>query len=164
MGDRTWKAGDSIPVSEPRRASFLVDADPVRYEVPLGTFTRQRMRFSERHVPERGDLVLAVETEVLRHELPPVTVTESRTVELARPASWWDYFKMQYAGRWWMGWWVRRRPARAVLFPYEIAVTANLQWWAKFPFANVPVEEFGPLGRPYMHYELGRSVRFRSWE
>lgn len=95
-------------------------------------------------------MLLSVEAELLRQQLPPRQVVRHEDVDLVRPAHWVDHLKLSVAGRWWAGWWVRWRPARVVAIPHRLTVVVDLEGFRTFPGAEGDPEHWGWLGGPHM--------------
>jgi hypothetical protein len=60
-----------------------------------------------------------------------------------QPATTWDMYKHTHADSWWLGWLVRRRPARCK--QYSQLATIEVERYAAYPDATV---EFPHLGKP----------------
>lgn len=144
-----WWDDVSAQVPSPFRTE-VVDRTVVRRQMAVGSWSRSTFRTGQRYVDEFQDLVLSVEAELLRQELPPVQVTEHADVELVRPAGWVDHLKLSVAGRWWASWWVRWRPARVVAIPHRLTVVVDLERFRTFPDANGDPGEWDWLGGPRM--------------
>jgi hypothetical protein len=74
-------------------------------------------------------LLVTLTRAVAAEELPPV----AKTVVLEDPrwATWWDFFKATHRDRWWLAWWVRRRPARTVTT--LVSGTVEVRSWWTYP-------------------------------
>jgi hypothetical protein len=94
-------------------------------------------------------LLVRMRAEVLGEQLPPHEVTESKTVELGSPVSWWQHFKHAYADRWWMRRHVRKHPIRISVTTEKVTLTARWENFAAYPFSQLVTPAPAYLGQPY---------------
>lgn len=87
---------------------------------------------------------------VLGEEMPSHTESCTRTITIEHPASWWDHFKHQHGGRWFMRRLVRRWPAR-------MQVKSETGTWS-VTWENMAAYPFARLRSPTPDY-LGQAVR-----
>jgi hypothetical protein len=140
---------------------FQLEMWPMRRTVrepTIGAFTAGSVRLEEYRDWERADLVRSVTAEVLVERLPPVRIVKSETVDFPRPATWWEFFKLQYASRWWLRRLVRALPPRMVHVPVTATVTVDLSGVRKYPGAGIPFDSVPVLGRPVLHVAVDSST------
>lgn len=150
------------PAQEPARFRVEeLERSVIGRRMALGRWSRGTLRVDESYNDQLRDVLLSVEAEVLRQVLPPVQVSETAVMEVFRPATWVDHFKLAYAGRWWMRWWVRRWKPHLVVVPHRLTVVVDLQQWRQFPMANHdPADYGGRLGAPHIRTEMRQRAHF----
>lgn len=84
-------------------------------------------------------------SEVLAQELD--SRQTSRTVAFEMPTSSWQMFKREHEGSWWLGWLVRRRPARTKT--HTTTVTLEVDAFAIYPDARIALPECD-FGKPFL--------------
>lgn len=94
-----------------------------------------------------GSLVTQLSVTLQAQRLADQTVTESKTVTLAAPASTWQMFKSRHASSWWCGWLVRRRPVRTSNIEKTVTLTARWEGFATFPDSSLVIRD-ARLGGP----------------
>lgn len=161
-GPARWH--DGVRVLLPEMIDFL--KDPRTEYLPrtlmleklrLGWTIRETIEYHTRY-PQNGrqELEEMLTADVLSERLPPETVTHTErqhiSLDVPRWSTWWDHAKATYAGRWWAGWYVRRRPPHTVTVPVAGWVTAtatvNLERFWTYPEASIRDPNMGtPLRR-----------------
>lgn len=96
---------------------------------------------------------------LLAEKLPPERVEGRKTITVDVPTSWWQHFKFQYEQTWWLGWFVRRHPARWLPIPFRFGVSVSLERYRIYPEAKIAYCD--ELGRPRRHSTvlMGRVTR-----
>jgi hypothetical protein len=103
-------------------------------------------------------LVLQLTGHVLGKQLPPLKFTESRTVTIDVPASWWQHLKRSALGVWGLRRLVALRPPRMRPVTRCLQVDVNVSRAAAFPEASLlPADP--RLGAPVLI--LGRTIDTR---
>lgn len=89
---------------------------------------------------------------VLAEQLPPARVEDVQRIEVQVPDGWWETFRHEYRGRWWMRRWVARRPVRLRSEVRVARLTVDLRRYWTFPRSQITLPE------------LGKPVRVVQWE
>lgn len=90
---------------------------------------------------ERGKQVHRLEAYVLQEHLADDIYVDS--TKYTTPATWWDHFKETFQTSWWLGWLVKRRPAK--YDHHVVHCGVQVERYASYPEADVAVPQ---LGRP----------------
>lgn len=98
---------------------------------------------------ELGRKRVELESYVLGEKLAEDTYTDKKSY--STPKTWWDMFKVTYAMTWWLGWLVRRWPAKFEYHWFSVGVT--VERFANYPEADIPLPS---LGRPVPYERITR--------
>lgn len=95
-------------------------------------------------------LILKLSDHVLSEKLDEKTFTETKTLYRTKPKTWWDMFKIQYSGRWWMKWF---GPPKEDIIVEDVTLTVTVQPRLLFPESIMSINP--ALGKPvrYLEYE-----------
>lgn len=97
---------------------------------------------------EAYGMLLRLVSEVLTERI----VSETQTVHLDVPASWWDAFKQTYSDSWWLRRFVRRYPVKLTRLSNDV----RFERYARYPNADIP-KQVTPLGRPIIFEATNKS-------
>lgn len=139
-------------VFRPGYTEVLLERLKVGLRADIGAHTLDSLAANMVQDPFLDRCALQLRAYVLAERLPPETITQHVPVIWIKPATWRDHWKLAHGHRWWVHWWVRRRPARTVELRQTAGVTVNLQRYITYPKANLVTR--GPEWAP---------VRVATW-
>jgi hypothetical protein len=106
------------------------------------------------------DMLLELSTQVWTEDLPPEHFETTRTFTVTAPASWWQHFKEAYAGTWWLGWLVRRRPpVTSTARRTDVTLSVDLRRFRAYPAAPEMTCRLGPA---VLHHGIDHQVTWRD--
>lgn len=108
----------------------------------------------------KDEMLLNLSTQVWAEHLPPEHFEAKQTFTITAPASWWQHFKETYAGTWWLGWLVRRRPpVMSTARHTDVTLSVDLRRFRHYPAAPEMTRRLGPA---VPIYETGHQVTWRD--
>jgi hypothetical protein len=109
----------------------------------------------------RDELVVELRSHVLGERLGDQMAEGPFEFDYFTPATWWQHWKMQHAGRWYARWLVKRRPAKTIQHKRTIYGRVNVERLRLFPNSSTPAW----LGTE-THVVVPATVQWslRSWQ
>jgi hypothetical protein len=103
-----------------------------------------------------GQMIAEISTLVRTHHLPPEQFT--RNAELYVPATWWQHWKRDVAGkRRWLSWIVRRWPVRHTLT--KATMTVDLSRYRTYPDAP-DIGHISGYAMNYLQHDLSSRIDY----
>lgn len=99
-------------------------------------------------------LTYELEAFLLTDRLPPERIEDTQRVEVLFPDGWVEMLRHTYRERWWMRWWVARRPIRWHTEVRVARLEVELRRFWSFPKSSIRL----PNDR------LGEPVRLAQWD
>ena len=105
-----------------------------------------------------GEMVYRLRAHVLAEKLPPVEVSDQKSVTFESPASPFQHWKQKHARTWWLAWFVGRWPVRQEATTKTVRMTVNLTKYRSYPEANYAIPD--GFGAPVLIHTL--STRYNE--
>lgn len=104
-------------------------------------------------------LTLELSAAIYGERLERQTVQAHKSVTFTQPATWWQHWKQDHAGKWYGRWIVQRWPVQVEETTQWLEVEIDVERFRTYPDANIA---FNPtLGRPVIHMRRG-DARWRE--
>lgn len=105
-------------------------------------------------------LLVRLSAYVQAERLPPHEATDTATLTVQVPSSWWQHFKYQYQSKWFMRSLVRRKPVKFNDKTATAVLTARWENLATYPMSNfvTPLDE-GTFGRAVIVSTLKQDTK-----
>lgn len=94
---------------------------------------------------ELDKMVVGLQAYMLSDHLEDQTIVREKIAKTLVPATWWDYFKFTYKGKWWFPSWLK--PIRKTIIEEKVKFEVIVESRLIFPEANVPTPAM--LGRSF---------------
>jgi hypothetical protein len=131
--------------------SIMLTWQRVQVRTMLSRELMETARLETREMAYEG-LLMQLSAYVLGEKLPDNTVTQTGSVSVDYPETWWQHFKHQYCERWWMRALARRRPPKMLTRTATGTVTATWHHMTAYPWARYTHQVPPSLGLGYPVY------------